>query len=262
MFDSGVGGLSVLDALRRRLPLASLFYIGDVAYAPYGERTDDDVIARSQRIVEHLVGLGARIVVVACNTATVLAIRALRQRWPEIAFVGVEPGVKPAVAATRTRRIAIMVTPATATSARMRHLVDEFAAGVHVHLEPCAGLAAAIERGALAGAELDAVLAPSCARVRAAEVDTVVLGCTHYPFVAEAIRARLGSEVTLIDTSIAVAERAAFISQSVADTETPAGLHIFSTGATDTMSALLQRCHALAHGQVEHLPISSTARPG
>ena len=137
----------MLDALRRRLPRASLVYIGDVAYASYGERAVSDVIERSHRVVEHLAGLGVRIVVVACNTATVLAIQSLRQRWPEMDFVGVEPGVKPAVAATRTRRIAIMATPATAAGVHLRHLVDEFASGVHVHIEPCPGLAAAIERG-------------------------------------------------------------------------------------------------------------------
>ena len=164
MFDSGVGGLSVLDALRRRVPDTSLIYIGDVAYAPYGERPTTEVIERCQRIVAQLAGFGARIIVVACNTATVLGIDAMRQRWPALHFVGVEPGVKPAVAATRSKRIAVMATPATAKSARLRHLVETFASGVHVHVEPCAGLAATIERGVHAGPELGALLAPLCTR--------------------------------------------------------------------------------------------------
>jgi glutamate racemase len=137
IFDSGVGGLSVLDALRRHLPNASLVYVGDVAFAPYGEGDAARVMERCQRIVGHLADLGARVIVVACNTATVLAIAALRQ-WPALTFVGVEPGVKPAAAATRTTRIAVMATPATAASERLLHLVDAFAPGVHVHIEPLA----------------------------------------------------------------------------------------------------------------------------
>lgn len=253
VFDSGVGGLSVLDALRRRLPHASLVYIGDVAYAPYGERPTNDVIERCQRIVARLDEFGARIIVVACNTATVLGITAMRQRWPALNFVGVEPGVKPAVAATRTKRIAVMTTPATAKSARLRHLVETFAPGVHVHVEPCAGLAATIERGVHAGPDLEVVLAPLCTRMRAARVDTVVLGCTHYPFVADAIQAQLGAAVRLIDTAVAVAERVAVVRGHV-ETES-AGLRVLSTGATGPMSSLLKRCRTLEHVSVEHLPI-------
>lgn len=243
----------MLDALRRRLPRATLIYIGDVAYAPYGERAVSDVVERSHRVVEHLVGLGVRIVVVACNTATVLAVQSLRQRWPEMDFVGVEPGVKPAVAATRTRRIAIMATPVTAASARLRHLVDEFASGIHVHIEPCPGLAAAIERGVQDGPGLDAVLAPLCDHVGAAEVDTVVLGCTHYAFIADAVQRLLGRDVTLIDTSRAVAERVAVVSgESGAEV---ARLRVMSTGASGTMSAMLRRCHHLEPANIEQAPI-------
>jgi glutamate racemase len=253
VFDSGVGGLSVLDALRRRLPDASLIYIGDVAHAPYGERPINDVIERCQRIVAMLAELGARTIVVACNTATVLGIGTMRQRWPALHFVGVEPGVKPAVAATRTKRIAVMATPATAESARLRHLVDTFASSVYVHIEPCAGLAATIERGVHAGPELEALLTPLCTRVRAAQVDTVVLGCTHYPFVADAIRAQLGAEVRLIDTAVAVAERVAAVQGHAAATS--ASLRVLSTGATAPMTSMLRRCRALEHASVEHLPI-------
>jgi glutamate racemase len=252
VFDSGVGGLSVLSALRRRLPHASLVYIGDVAYAPYGERDATEVIERCQRIVAHLAALGARLIVVACNTATVLGIAAMRQRWPALRFVGVEPGVKPAVAATRTRRIAVMATPATAASERMRYLVEAFAPGVHVHIEPCPGLAAAIERGVHEGPELHAVLAPLCGRVRAAKVDTVVLGCTHYPFVAHAIQTLLGKDIQLIDTASAVAERSAALwSADVAQ----ANLRVLSTGTAVPMQALLRQCRDLEPVQVEPLSI-------
>jgi len=252
VFDSGVGGLSVLNALRHRLPQAPLVYLGDVAYAPYGERDSADVIARSHRIVAQLAALGARLIVVACNTATVLGIDAMRQRWPALRFVGVEPGVKPAVAATRTGRVAVMATPATAASARLRHLIDEFAPGVQVHVEPCPALASIIERGMHEGPELLAVLAPSCLNIRAANADIVVLGCTHYPFVANAIQGLLGDKISLIDTATAVAERAATVWDQGDD---QASLRVLSTGVVEPMAALLERCSHLEHARVEHLPI-------
>ena len=253
VFDSGVGGLSVLDALQRRLPHASLVYVGDVAYAPYGERHAAEVVDRCQHIVARLAALGAHLIVVACNTATVLGIDAMRQRWPALRFVGVEPGIKPAVAATRTGRIAVMATPATAASARLRHLVETFASGFHVHIEPCPALAATIERGVHTGPELDAVLSPLCDRIRSERVDTVVLGCTHYPFVADAIQAQLGVGVRLIDTAVAVAERVAVV-RNHADA-VPARLRVLSTGAAGPMATLLRRCRAIEHAEVEHLPI-------
>ena len=255
VFDSGVGGLSVLDALKRRLPRASFVYIGDVAHAPYGERDPAEVVERCQRLVTWLADRGAHTIVVACNTATVLGIDAMRQRWPTLRFVGVEPGVKPAVAATRTRRIAVMTTPATAASARLRFLIEAFAPGIHVHVEACPGLAAIIERGVVHEShELTAVLAPQCARVRAARVDTVVLGCTHYPFVAPAIRALLGDAVRLIDTASAVAERVGVVSGDASD-ESPARLRVLSTGAIGPMQRLLAHCRDLGPVEVEPLPI-------
>ena len=253
VFDSGVGGLSVLNMLRHRLPHASLVYVGDVAYAPYGERDKTEVIARCQRIVAHLVALGAQLIVVACNTATVLGITALRERWPALRFVGVEPGVKPAVSATRTRRIAVMATPATAASTRLGHLIDAFTGGIHVHIEPCPGLAATIERGVHDGPELLAALAPLCDSVRAANVDTVVLGCTHYPFVANAIQMLLGDGITLLDTAMPVAERTAAL--WAADRGERANLRLLSTGTIAPMERLLRQCRHLEQVQIEHLPI-------
>lgn len=249
VFDSGVGGLSVLDALRRRMPDASLTYLGDVAHAPYGERSVEHVLERAHRIVGHLVASGARIVVVACNTATVLGIASLRAHWPDVTFIGVEPGVKPAAATTRSGRIAVMATTATARSARLRHLIDTHAAHLQVHIEACPGLARAIEQCAHDDAAMHAALAPHIANLRAAEVDTVVLGCTHYAFIADVVQATLGPEVTLVDTAHAVAERAAFIRGKPLD-EGPARLTIATTGGSATMAVLLPRC-----GHLEPTPI-------
>jgi glutamate racemase len=242
VFDSGVGGLSVLKALRRQLPATTITYLGDVAYAPYGERPAAEVLQRCERIVQQLVDWGARLIVVACNTATVLGVNHLRQRWPSVVFVGVEPGVKPAATASRTKRIAVMATPATARSARLQWLIDHHAQGVHVHVQPCPGLAGAIECGHLSGAALLDVLAPCCQGVLAAQVDTVVLGCTHYPFVAGSVHALLGIDMKLLDTSAAVAARVASLWRQLnLPFDARPVLRVLSTGSTTAMRLLLQQ---------------------
>lgn len=256
VFDSGVGGLSVLRALHSRLPDASMTYIGDVSHAPYGDRTASDIVDRSALLVEHLAAQGAQVIVIACNTATVLAIETLRARWPSLTFVGVEPGVKPAVTRSRSRRIAVMTTAATASSDRLRHLIARHAEGAHVHVQPCPTLASAIERGVLGGPALRDLLQPYCDEIIAADVDTVVLGCTHYPFVDDAIRTLLGAEIVLIDTATAIAERTASLWERV-----PPGfdvaptVQVWSTGARDTMQLLLGRCAGLENLEVRPLTI-------
>ena len=254
VFDSGVGGLSVLRELRRRLPGASMVYVGDVAFAPYGPRCAPEVLARCERIVDHLARLGARLVVVACNTATVQAIDTLRARWPALTFVGVEPGIKPGVAVSRSGRIAVMATAATLQSARLRQLVERHAAGASVLLQPCPGLADAIEAGVLDGPALMTVLTPYCDRITQARVDTVVLACTHYAFVADAIQRLLGPGVTLIDTAAAVAERAASVWTDAGPQGAPA-LRAQSTGDTRTMRRLLRQCPGFESTEVGPLTL-------
>lgn len=258
VFDSGVGGLSVLRELHRRLSAAALSYVGDVAFAPYGPRPAAEVLARCERIVGHLADQGAALIVVACNTATVHAIETLRMHWPALRFVGVEPGVKPGVARSHTGRIAVMATSATVRSARMRRLLEHHAPGVHVHLQACPGLADAIEQGTLDGTALSKVLIPFCDRIRAADVDTVVLACTHYPFVAAEIQRLLGPGVTLIDTAAAVADRVAAVWSQTHTHAEPAPspqLHVRSTGSSQTMQKLLRECPGFEAVQVEALAL-------
>ncbi len=207
VFDSGVGGLSVLRAVRRLVPWVPLLYVADSGHAPYGDKDVDHVIDRTRRVVDHLVAQGAGLIVIACNTATARAIDAMRARHPGIDFVGVEPGVKPAALASRNRRFAVMATPSTLASARYADLVRRHAPDCEVIAVPCAGLAAAIEQGDAGIAEVERLLDLYCAPLATQEIDTVVLGCTHYPFVAERIANRLGPRIMLLDTADAVARR-------------------------------------------------------
>ncbi len=238
MFDSGVGGLSVLQAVRERLPGASIRYVADSAHAPYGERSDAEVRDRSARITEHLLAQGAAVVVVACNTATAVAIDALRAAHPQVRFVGVEPGVRPAVLASRERHIGVMATAATLRSERFLALLRRDAAGCRVHLQACRGLAAAIERGRRDDPELLARIDEHAGAVREAGVDVVALGCTHYPFVRPEIERVLGAAVSVVDTSAAVAAQVARVFAADAD-ETPRACHLETTGDPRRLSAFV-----------------------
>lgn len=209
VFDSGVGGFTVLRELRALLPSARLRYLADAAYAPYGNRSPEDIRARSLAVTEHLVAQGAGLIVVACNTATAHAIEGLRARWPSLPFVGTEPGIKPAVSATRNGRIGLLATPATAASARLGALIERHAAGHEVVVQGCAGIVDRIEAGDLSSPELRALIDRCCAPLRMAGVDTALLGCTHYPLVEPLWQAALGPEVKLLRIETAVARRAA-----------------------------------------------------
>jgi glutamate racemase len=210
VFDSGVGGLSVLRALHQKMPAARFVYFADSGHAPYGERDDAYVLDRSERIASHLLsGEGCQGLVIACNTATAAAAKALRARWPCVPMVGVEPGVKPAVALSRNKKIGVMATSITLRSSRFHDLVTAYAGDAHVMAQPCPGLAQAIEKGDLHSPAVTDLLALYCQPLREAGVDTAVLGCTHYAFVSEQIQAFLGPSVTIVDTAEAVAAHAA-----------------------------------------------------
>ena len=207
VFDSGVGGLSVLRVLREHLPQATLLYVADSGNAPYGEKTEAFITGRSLAIAEFLLAQGAELLVVACNTATATSVKALRQRHPHLPIVGIEPGVKPAVAASVARKVGVLATPGTLASERFAHLIAQHAGDAQILAQPCPGLAKAIEDGPLDGPELRELVQRHCGSLKSAGVDTVVLGCTHYPFVATLIAEAMGPGVTLIDTSVAVARQ-------------------------------------------------------
>jgi len=206
IFDSGVGGLSILHAIRARLPGADLLYVADSGHAPYGERNEDFVCDRSRRIAGFLLDGGARVIVVACNTATAAAVAALRARWPGLAIVGVEPGIKPAVATSAARRVGVLATTGTLASTKFRRLAEAHAEGAALLLQACPGLAGAIESAHAQDTVLAELVERYCAPLRVAQVDVAVLGCTHYVFAREFF-ARALPGVTLLDTTEAVARQ-------------------------------------------------------
>ncbi|WP_320825089.1 glutamate racemase [Reinekea sp.] len=201
VFDSGIGGLTVLSHIRAQLPDTPIVYLADQAYAPYGDLTHDRVIERSRLISQWLLAQGCTLVVVACNTATAVAIEALRTGFA-IPIVGVEPGIKPAALQSLSQRIGILATENTVASSRYLLLLERFLPEVEVLSQGCAGLADAIEQQS---DDLDQRLRRYCQPLIDQGVDQIVLGCTHYPLVKDRIALLVGPQVAIVDTSGAIA---------------------------------------------------------
>ena len=206
IFDSGLGGLSVLRAVRALLPAERVVYAADSRYAPYGKRDDDFIADRTLAIGEWLVAQGAKALVVACNTATAQSIEFARARLP-IPVIGVEPGIKPAALQSKTRVAGVLATQVTLRSARFQALVERHAADLRVICQPGHGLVEAVERCDVGSPELIALLHGYLMPMLDAGADTLVLGCTHYPFLDEAIRSIIGDRMALVDTSVAIARQ-------------------------------------------------------
>ena len=202
VFDSGIGGLSVANAISGLLPRESILYVSDNHHAPYGARTDAEVFDFSRRITDRLLAAGAKLIVVACNTATSIAIDGLRAAYPEVPFVGLEPAVKPAASG---RAIGVLATAVTLRSARYRSLRERYLAGRPVWENPCTGLVERIEAHGPGSVEVRSYLTELLAGQQ--HLDTVVLGCTHYPLVADDIRAALPAGARVIDPSGAAARQ-------------------------------------------------------
>jgi glutamate racemase len=213
IFDSGVGGLSVLRHIRAQLPHEHLLYFADSGFAPYGDKPEQVVAQRVLAVGTFLVAQGAKALVVACNTATVAAIRLLRERYPDIPIVGVEPGLKPAAAATRNGKVGVMATDVTLSGEKFLLLRDQIAGetGTEFLLQACVGLVDQIELGELDSGGVNAMLVRYIEPLLEQGADTLVLGCTHYPLVKASIERVIARaterEVVLIDTGDAVARQ-------------------------------------------------------
>ena len=256
VFDSGVGGLSVLRALRAELPQVHFVYLADNAHAPYGERSAQVVLDRAHRLTEQL-RAEHRIdaLVVACNTATALAIDELRHTHTDLPLIGVEPALKPAAVLTRNGHIGVLATRGTVQSARFAQLLERVSATqvrpLHVRVQPCDGLADAIERVDAAAVRERAAF--HLAQLRAGDphrppIDTLVLGCTHYPFASDILQALCGPDVQLVDTGEPVARR----TRAVLNLETPApgtesgGFTLLSTGDPTSLEHAASRWLGMA----------------
>lgn len=207
VFDSGLGGLSVLDALVTVLPQADFTYFADTAHVPYGNKTEAEIQQRVLTIGAQLAAQGCGLLVVACNTATAAAVQTLREAHPGIPVVGIEPGIKPAARASQSGRIAVLVTEATARSPRLTNLIAEHARGVEVLIEACPGWATHIEQLALDDPQLAADVAARVSPLLARGVDQLVLGCTHYRFLTPLLTRLAANQAQLVDVAMAVAEQ-------------------------------------------------------
>ena len=247
VFDSGIGGLSVLKALRAELPHEDFIYIADSGHAPYGERADAHVIERSQRLVNWLVSQHIKALVIACNTATAAAIALLRETHPLLPIIGVEPALKPAVRLSKTKHIGVMATRSTLASDKFKALLQSQVGLARFTLQPCDGLADAIERSAVTG-DATKVIA-SCARftramgvfgVQKGQIDSLVLGCTHYPFAEQHLRKLLGPDVQLVATGEAIARQTRRQIAVTCGQMAPGKTSLFSTGNPQSLQAAAQ----------------------
>ena len=205
VFDSGVGGISVLKHINTFLPNEDLMYVADSKFAPYGNKTPEFIQERAVWIADFLIAKGAKALVVACNTATAAAVDLLRQKY-HLPIIGMEPAVKPAAAASKTGVIGVLATSGTLKSAQFAALLEHYGQQVEVVTQACHGLVECVERGELDSTATQDLLASYVQPLIAAGADTIVLGCTHYPFVRPLIENLVGDDVVLIDTGAAVAK--------------------------------------------------------
>ena len=249
VFDSGIGGLSVLKALQAEMPHENFIYIADSGHAPYGERDTAHALDRSRAIVRYLVSQHVKALVMACNTATAAAIHRLRAEHPALTLIGVEPALKPALTLSRTGRIGVMATRSTLSSAKFGLLLAAHAGQAEFLVQPCDGLADAIERSAETGDMTETIAL--CAAYTGAmgifgtqpgQIDTLVLGCTHYPFASDNLHALLGPDVRLIDNGTAVARQTWRLVQAHSFAGTaPGRVSLFTTGTPRVLQAAAQR---------------------
>lgn len=241
ILDSGVGGLSVLAEIRRLLPAHPIHYVGDSAWCPYGNKSPDRIRGRVADVTDHLLENGAGIIVMACNSATIHAVGALRATYP-LPIVGMEPAVKPAAGLTRSGVVGVLATEASFAGEKFHHLVSTHANGIRVITHPCPRFVELVEAGELEGLQVEEAVDEAVAPLLEAGADVMVLGCTHYPFLRRAIEARLPDDVTVVDTGPAVARQTArLIPQAPDFSRETSEILIETTGALDHLDGLLPR---------------------
>ncbi len=244
VFDSGVGGLSVLRGIRAQMPEEAVVYFGDQGHVPYGPRPLEQVRDFSEAITRFLLDKGAKIIVVACNAASAAALTYLRQTFPDISFVGMEPAVKPAAEHTETGVVGVLATPATFQGALYASVVERFANGVQLLQNTCPGLVQQIEKGDLDGPGTRRILDDALNPMLEKNIDTIVLACTHYPFVIPLIQEIVGKKVRVIDPAPAVARQARRLLEANGLKRSGGGrgeVEFFTSGEAGFLQSLLPR---------------------
>ena len=251
IFDSGVGGLSVTREIMALLPTHPIIYLADQAHAPYGQRPMTEIRLLSEGIVRFLLAEGAQVVVIACNTASAAALHWLREQFPAVPFVGMEPAVKPAVERTRSGHVGVIATAATFQGELFASLLDRYAGRVAIHTQICPELVPLVEAGELDSPRARQAVGAYLAPLQAAEIDQLVLGCTHYPFLRPLIEDVVGPGVQIIDPAPAVARQTGRVlaqhgwlagDGSPAERATchPPPAHFYTTGAPGRFAVALR----------------------
>ena len=250
ILDSGLGGLSVFNEVRALIPKASILYVADSAWCPYGSRPYHEIRSRVSTIIDFLIQQGAQIIVIACNSATIACVEFLRTQYP-IPIVGMEPGIKPATKATQNGIIGVLATEASLAGEKFHSLVSNHAQAYQIITQPCPDFVSLVEKGILQGPEVEAAIKQYISPM--AHADTVVLGCTHYPFLKPAISA-LYPELTLIDTGPAVAQQV--LRRLPVDLHhTPPLIHFYTSGDLETCQSVLPTLSAELSNQISPFPL-------
>jgi glutamate racemase len=242
VFDSGVGGLSVLRAMRAQMPEEDVIYFGDQGHVPYGPRSMEQIQNFSEAITKFLLARNSKLIVVACNTASAAALTHLRGRFPYIPFVGMEPAVKPAAETTKTGKVGVLATPATFQGALYASVVERFGVGVELFQHTCPGLVGQIEKGELDSSATRTILEDALTPMLEKNIDTVVLGCTHYPFVIPLIERIVGDKVRVIDPAPSVARQVKRLLEAggvKSQARERGSVRFFTSGDVQSMKSLL-----------------------
>jgi glutamate racemase len=241
-FDSGVGGLSVMKEVRRLLPGENLIYFADSAHCPYGAKPVEVIQRRAFAICDFLLGRDVKLIVIASNTTSIAALDAVRRQY-SVPVIGIEPAIKPAASVTRNGRIGVIATGVTLAGERFDSLVKRFGDGLEIYTQPCPGLVEAVESGRWGNAETEALLGRYLDKLLANGVDTIILGCTHYPFLRPLIEKLVGCDIKVIDSGVAVARQVVRVLEKkiLAADDSQAGSELFFTSGDPEIAGLVIR---------------------
>lgn len=256
VFDSGVGGLSILREIRQDFPNEDLLYVADSAYVPYGDKTPQFVESRSVAITQFLIDQKAKAIVVACNTATAFAIATLRSRF-SLPIIGIEPALKPAVGKTASGIVGVLATNGTLSSEKFAKLLERFGDDAEILIQPCPGLVEQVETGDLHGETTRALVVKYISPLLERGSDTIILGCTHYAFLAPLIREITGPGISIIDPAVAIAQelRRRLEGNNLLSSHPCSGRDVFWTsGNPDDMKPIITELWK-ANAEVKRLPV-------